>query len=70
MLYVAALSVNLNDEVYPSKRIQIPYLKVDEVSIKVFSKYADFADVFSSKLAIKLSKYTKINNHAIKLINN
>ncbi len=31
-------------------------------------KYADFADVFSPKLAIELSKYTRINNHVIKLV--
>ncbi len=33
--------------------------------LKISSKYADFANVFSPKLAIKLSKHTKIKNHAI-----
>ena len=41
---------------------------MDETPTKVLSKYADFADVFSPKLAAKLSKYTRINNHAIELV--
>ena len=55
---------------HPLKEAQIAHLKADEVSTKVFSKYADFADVFSPKLAIKLSEYIKINNYAIKLVDN
>ena len=35
---------------------------------KVFAKYSDFADVFSSDLASKLSKHIGINNYAIELI--
>lgn len=50
------------------KKAQIAYLKLDEASTQVFSKYVDYADVFSSKLAIKLSKYTEINNYIIKLL--
>ncbi len=36
--------------------------------MEVFSKYANFADVFSLKLAIELLKHTSINNHTIKLV--
>ncbi len=36
--------------------------------MEVFSKYADFVDIFSSALTIELSKYTEINNYAIKLV--
>ena len=50
----------------PFKRAQIAYLKVDKDFTKVFSKYADFADIFLLKLAVELSKYLRINNHAIK----
>ncbi len=50
------------------KKAQIAYLKANKVSTKVLSKYTDFADVFSSKLAIKLPKHTEINNHTIELI--
>ena len=31
-------------------------------------EYSDFVDVFSPKLALKLIKYTGINDHAIKLV--
>lgn len=50
------------------KKTQIGYLKADKAPIKVPRKYADFADVFLSKLAIELPKYTEINNHAIELV--
>ena len=50
------------------KRAQIAHLKVDKAPIKVFSKYADFTDVFSLKLAIKLLKHMKINNYIIELV--
>ncbi len=53
---------------HPSKRTQIAYVKVDEAPIEVPSKYTDFADIFSSKLFVKLPKYMGINNHAIKLV--
>ena len=53
---------------HPSKRAQIAYLKADEAPTKVPNKYADFVDVFFPKLAIELSEYTKINDHAIELV--
>ena len=34
----------------------------------IFTKYSDFADVFSPELASKLSKHTGINDYAIKLV--
>ena len=55
-------------DVYPSRRLQISGLIVEEASTKVSAKYADFADVFSPNLASELSKHTGINNHAIELI--
>ena len=54
---------------HPLKRAQIAHLKANKAFIKVFSKYADFANVFSSKLAAKLSEHIRINNHAIELVN-
>ncbi len=53
-----------------SKRAQIAHLKADEASTKVPSEYADFADVFSPKLAAELPEHTGINNHAIELGDN
>ncbi len=41
---------------------------MDEAPTKVSSKYTDFVDVFSSKLAVELLKHMEINNHTIKLI--
>ncbi len=55
---------------HPSKWAQIAHLKVDKVPTKVTSKYTDFADVFLSNLAVELPKHTKINNHAIDLVDN
>ncbi len=43
-------------------------MKADEAPTKVTSKYADFADVFSPKLTIKLPKHMRINNHTIELV--
>ncbi len=68
VIYVATLSVNAGNEVHPSKRAQIAHLKVDEAPTKVPSKYADFVDVFSPKLAIELPEYIGINDHVIELV--
>ncbi len=68
VVHVAALSVDLVDEIYPSRRAQIAHLKADEAPIKVSSEYADFADVFLPKLAVELPEYTGINDYAIKLV--
>ena len=46
------------------------YLKADEAPTKVFSKYADLANVFLPKLAAKFSIHTEINNHAIEFVDN
>ena len=67
MVHIAALSIDLDDEVHPSRRAQIAYLKADEAFTEVPRKYADFADVFSPKLATELPEHG-ISNHAIKLI--
>ena len=70
MICITTLSVNLDNEIYLSKKTQIAYLIIDEAFSKIFSEYADFAAIFSSKLAAKLFKYTNINNYAMKLIGN
>ncbi len=53
---------------YSSKKAQIAHLKVNKAFIEVISKYADFADIFLPKLAIKLFKYIEINNYTIELV--
>ncbi len=52
---------------HPSRRAQIAHLKADKAPIEVPSEYADFADIFSPKLAAELSEHTGINDYAIEL---
>ena len=40
----------------------------DKVFIFILFKYANFADVFSKDLIVKLSKYIEIDDYAIDLI--
>ncbi len=68
VVLVAALGVDLGDEVHPSRRAQIAHLKADEAPTEVPSEYADFAEVFSTKLAAELPEHTGINDHAIELV--
>lgn len=59
--------MDIGDKMHPSKMTQIANLKLDKASIKVSSKYANFVNVFLSKLAIELPKYIGINDHIMKL---
>ena len=43
-------------------------MKANKASIKILGIYANFADVVLPKLAIKFSKHMRINNYAIKLV--
>ena len=52
---------------HPQQAGQIAALKQDKALTKLTSKYAEYADVFSFDLAIKLPENTSINKHAIKL---
>ncbi len=53
---------------HSSKKVQIAYLKGDDARFEVPSEYADFANVFSLKLAEQLPDHTEINDHAIELV--
>ena len=53
---------------HPLKKAQIAHLKTNKAFIKVLNKYANFANVFLPKLVTELPKYMRINNHAIKLV--
>ncbi len=72
VVHVAALNISSDTggEVHPSRRAQIAHLKADEAPTEVPSEYADFADVFSPKLAAELPEHTGINDHAIELVDN
>ena len=54
---------------HPLKKAQIAHLKINKAPTKVFSKFADFANIFSLKLTAKLLKYTRINICIIELVN-
>ncbi len=62
------ISLDIGDKRHHSKKAQIAYLKADKAPIEVPSKYTDYVDVFSPKLAVELLKYTSINNHVIILV--
>lgn len=70
VIHVTALNISydINNKVHPSQKLQIAYLKADEILIEVPSKYDDFTDTFLSKLAIELLKHISINNDIIKLM--
>ena len=53
---------------YPSCRPQVSNLIAEEALTKVLIKYLDFTDVFSPDLASDFPEHTRINNHAIKLV--
>ena len=55
-------------DIHPSyKSLAIGFI-AKKAFIKVFAKYANFLDMFSLNLIYKFLKYTRINNHAIKLL--
>ena len=54
--------------VHPSRRPQISGLIAKKAPIKVPAEYLDFADIFSPDLASKLPGHSRINDHAIKLV--
>ena len=68
VVHVVALSVDQGDEVHLSIKAQVAYLKVDEASIKVPSKFADFAKKNFPKLVAELPKHTRFNDHAIEIV--
>ncbi len=68
VVHIVALSVDLGYEVYPSRRAQIAHPKADKALSEVLSKYADFVDVFSPRLAVEYPEHTGINDHAIEFV--
>ena len=67
-MHVAALEVLLPSmAIHSSQKAQILALIQDKAPTKVLPKYADYLDVFSFDLAMKLPKNNGINKHAIEL---
>ena len=70
VVHVASFgSTPLNADINSFRKPHISSLITEKASIKVSNEYVDFADVFSPILASNLPEHTKINNHAIKLVN-
>ena len=57
-------------DVYSFCRAQISALVANEASTSIPTEYSDFANVFSPELASELPKHTRINDHAIELVDN
>ena len=56
------------DYIHPFCRVQKATLVANKAPTSIPTEYSDFANVFSLELALKLFEYTKINDHAIKLV--
>ncbi len=54
--------------IHPFRAAQIATLQWDKASTKIPAEYSDYADVFSSDLAMELPENTGMNEHAIELI--
>ena len=76
LVHVGSVSSNalpssspLELNIHPFRRPQVSGLIIEEAPTKVPAEYSDFADVFSPDLASKLPEHTRINDHAIELVN-
>ena len=68
VVYVAALEAPLaRMTIHPSQEAQISALIQNKALTKIPSEYADYADVFSFDLTIKLPENTGINKDAIEM---
>ena len=67
-LSATCLSFTPLNVIYPSHKPQIAGLISKDAFTKVLNKYVNMVVIFSSDLASKLLKYTKINDYAIKLV--
>ena len=65
VVHVAMLEAETS--IHLSRPAQIAALQWDKASIEIPVKYSDYADVFSSDLAMELPENIGINKHAIKL---
>lgn len=54
--------------IHLSRLAQITLLKDDKTPTKILFEYADFTDIFSSNLVMRLLENIDINNHTIKLV--
>ena len=57
----------MEKQVQIKAKAQVGALIFNKAPIKVLVKYSDYSNIFSVKIAAKLPKYSKIDNHAIEL---
>ena len=67
VIHVIALEA-LKPALYPSQALLLAALQQDKTPIEIPLEYANYADVFSPNLAMKLSENIGINEHAIEQI--
>lgn len=61
-------SFDLGLEVHSFCKAQIAFSKTDKTLISIFFHYANFINIFSKDLVLKLLEHAKINNYFIKLV--
>lgn len=74
VIYVATLKIPITILIYSSRTSQIygfiystlVALQLDKALAKILANYSDYSDVFSSDLAMGLSKNIDINKYIIK----
>lgn len=66
VIYIVVFSSDSG--VNPSYKAQVALFKADKALTSILFEYADIINVFALKLVAKLSKYTRINNYTIKLV--
>ena len=64
IVYLASLAKPTIIPIYSFYKAQVALL----ISAKIYTKYFDFLNIFSSDSAAKLSEYTGINNYSINLL--
>ncbi len=67
VMHMSALNI-AESSIHPSRAAQIAALPWDKAPTKIPAEYSDYADVFSSDLAMELPENTGMNKHTIELI--
>ena len=68
VVVLECLSSTQKSDIHFFRGAQIAALVANEAPTFIPTEYFDFADIFSLKLALELLEYTRINDHAIELV--
>lgn len=69
IVHVMFLAISNTSKVNSFYKALIASLQINKAPKIVLLENSDYVDVFSPKLIVELSKYIRINNHAINLVN-